>query len=66
MSRWNNKVFRCCRCHKILDKKPIRLVKQLYDNKEVYGKYINMHNYDFCPSCYKVFDNWVKKYEVKE
>lgn len=66
MPQGNFKTFRCCRCHKILDKKPIRLVKQLYDNKEVYGKYIHMHNYDFCPSCYKLFDKWLKEVGVKE
>ena len=65
MPQGNFKTFTCCICHKILDKKPIRLVKQLYDNKEVYGQYIKVHNYDFCPSCYKLFDDWVKKFEVK-
>ena len=34
------KVFRCCICHKVLeDYKPIRLVKQVHDNKVPYGAY---------------------------
>lgn len=65
MAKGNFKTFKCCRCGKILDKKPIRLVKQLHDNK-LYGHYLSMHNYDFCHSCYKIFDDWVKKFEVKE
>lgn len=58
------KEYKCCRCHKVLTKKPIRLVKQVYDNKEFYGRYLNMHNYNFCVECYKVFDKWVKSYEL--
>lgn len=57
------KVYRCCICHKKLDYKPIRLVKQLHDGKETYGAYHNIMNYDFCPKCYKAFDNWLNKHK---
>lgn len=65
MGKGNNKIFTCCRCKKVLKYKPIRLVKQEYDGKETYGRYWNIHNYDFCPKCYAIFDNWVRKFEVK-
>lgn len=58
------KEYKCCMCHKVLNKKPIRLVKQVYDGKEFYGRYLNMHNYDFCTECYKIFDKWVNSYEL--
>lgn len=58
----NFKDFYCCICKQKLSYKPIRLVKQIHDNKECYGKYIKVHNYDFCRKCYNTFDKWVKKY----
>ena len=59
------KIYKCCICHQTLKEKPIRLVKQLHDNKECYGRYMNVHNYDFCKKCYMKFNNWIKKHEVK-
>lgn len=60
------KIYKCCICHKVLDYKPIRLVKQLHDNKETYGAYHNITNYDFCKSCYQRFNNWIKKHKEGE
>ncbi len=60
----SRKVYRCCICHAILeDYKPIRLVKQLHDNKETYGAYHNKANYDFCKRCYAIFNNWIRKHK---
>ena len=60
------KVFRCCICHKVLeDYKPIRLVKQVHDNKVPYGAYHFETKYDFCKECYKTFDNWIRRHNVK-
>jgi hypothetical protein len=63
-------INRCCICHKELDYKPIRLVKQLHDNQNTYGAYHNKHNYDFCKGCYRKFAIWVYKHregsEVQE
>ena len=67
MGKGNNKEYYCCICKKKLDYKPIRLVKQIHDNKEDYGKYSNVFNYDFCDGCYKTFDKWIIKHkESKE
>lgn len=61
------KIYKCCICHNELDYKPIRLVKQINDNKETYSAYHNKANYDFCKECYKRFNNWLIKHkEVKE
>lgn len=57
------KIYKCCICHRILDYKPIRLVKQLNDGKETYNAYHNQANYDFCIRCYKKFDNWINKHK---
>lgn len=65
MGKGNNKEYYCCICKKKLDYKPIRLVKQIHDNKEDYGRYFNECNYNFCNGCYKVFDNWINKYKEK-
>lgn len=61
------KIHKCCICHATLDYKPIRLVKQIYDNKELYGAYHNTNNYDFCKKCYSKFNSWILKHkEFKE
>lgn len=58
----SKKVYKCCICHSVLEEyRPIRLVKQRWDNTR--GVYRNRANYDFCISCYKKFNNWIKKYE---
>lgn len=56
------KEFKCCICHKTLDKKPIRLVHQENDNKEVYDRYYNVNNYDFCDKHFETFIKWVEKH----
>lgn len=57
------KQYKCCICHTVLEEyKPIRLVKQLHDSKETYGRYHNIKNYDFCKECYKRFSTWIKKH----
>lgn len=57
------KEYRCCICHKVLDEyKPIRLVKMVHDNAEVYGAYHYKDKYDLCKDCYKIFNRWIKKH----
>lgn len=51
----------CVICHKELNYKPIRLVKQEYA-KGRFKQYYNVKNYDFCLSCYKVFEKWLEKH----
>ena len=57
------KIYKCSICHKTLDYKPIRLVKQEYGIGK-YNQYTGVTNYDFCKRCYQVFDKWIRKYEV--
>lgn len=57
------KIYKCCICHKKLEEKPIRLVKQKHDNKETYGAYHNVANYDFCKICFKTFAFWINKHK---
>ena len=63
MGKGNNKEYYCCICKKKIEQKPIRLVKQIHNNKECYGKYSNVFNYDFCNGCYKTFDRWIVKHK---
>lgn len=59
------KIYKCCICHIVLkDYKPYRLVKQVWDGPYG-GRYMNIHNYDFCKKCYIVFDRWIRKHEEK-
>ena len=60
-----NKIYKCCICHKVLDDKPIRLVKQLY-NIGRYKQYSNVDYYDICKSCYRVFHNWIVKHRKED
>lgn len=55
------KIFECCICHKEIPKN-IRLVHQIYDKKEPYGRYHNKNNYDFCEECFEIFKRWLKKH----
>ena len=58
------KRYSCCICHKeLINYKPIRLVKQVHDEKVPYGTYHNIKNYDFCKECYNKFNNWIIKHE---
>ena len=56
-----NKEHKCCKCNKIINYKPYRLVFQLNDNKETYSAYHNIHNYDLCNRCFKIFKIWIEK-----
>lgn len=61
------KIYKCCICHKVLKTlKPIRLVKELHDNRETYGKYHVIKNYDFCEKCYGAFDRWLDKHKEEK
>lgn len=57
-----NKIYKCCICHKILDYKPIRLVKQEYGYSR-YNQFCYVDKYDFCNRCYKTFNNWIEKHK---
>jgi len=56
------KIYKCCICHKVLDYKPIRLVKQKYGIGN-YKQYYPVENYDLCYNCYKIFAKWIKKHK---
>lgn len=56
------KIYKCCICHKILEEKPIRLVKQLYGVNK-YKQYSPIENYDFCIGCYKIYEKWINKHK---
>ena len=61
------KIYKCCICHQELTEyKPIRLIKQLHDNRKPYGAYHNRTNYDFCKRCYRKFDAWIIKHKEEE
>lgn len=60
-----SKIYECCICHKVLtDRKPIRLVKQLYGGK--YNQYHTVEHYDICRACYRAFDSWIFKHRKEE
>lgn len=54
------KEYRCCICKKETKYKPIRIVLQKHDNKETYGRYHNIKNYDFCKKCFLKLYSWLK------
>lgn len=55
------KIYSCCICHKELDYKPVRLVKQLYGLGRIKNQYGYCTKYDFCNNCYSKFANWINK-----
>lgn len=59
----SKKIYKCCICHRKLEDMPIRLVKQLGDNRETYRAFHNIENYDFCKRCYNTFNNWILKHK---
>jgi len=59
------KTYKCCICHKVLEEKPIRLIKQEY-NATGYHQFANVDRYDICTSCYRIFDKWIKKHKEKK
>lgn len=59
------KEFNCCICHKKINRNN-RLVHQIYDNKETYGKFDSYKIYDFCDECFKIFKYWICKHNKKE
>lgn len=66
MGKGNNKEYYCCICKKKLNYKPLRLVHQVHDNREDYGRYWNRHTYDFCKAHYAVFQKWIDKHNAQE
>lgn len=58
----NKKIYKCRICHVALETMPIRLVKQVGDNKESYRRFYNEKNFDFCEKCYGIFKRWIKKH----
>lgn len=60
------KIYKCVICKKIMnDKKPIRIVKQLYGAGE-YNQYGSVEHYDFCDRCYSKIDNWIQKHREEK
>ena len=58
--------YTCLRCKKTFDRnKVIRIQKQEYGAGK-YNQFYKTAHYDFCLDCYKLFDNWIKKFEVKK
>ena len=54
----------CCICNKELPKgEPIRIQKFLYGVK-VYKQYESVATYDFCPSCFKLIEELLKKHNA--
>lgn len=57
------KYYECCICHKKVNYKPTRLVKQRYGvNTNYPSQYSMICNYNFCDECFKKFQNWVNKH----
>ena len=54
------KVYKCIICHKELDYKPTRLVKQVYGAGR-FNQFYPVEFYDFCEECFKRFSGWIKK-----
>ena len=54
------KIYKCCKCGKTLEDKPIRLVKEVYGAGK-YNMLYRTEHYDFCDKCYQIFDDWLKK-----
>lgn len=59
------KQYKCCICHKTLNYKPIRMVKQLYGVGK-YKQYSTVNHYDFCQRCYLCINNWIGKHQKEE
>lgn len=57
----NKKQYKCCICYKVI-KRNNRLVHQIYNGMEIYGKFENENNYDFCDRCFEVFEKWLNKH----
>ena len=58
------KIHQCCICHKLLDKKPQRLVYQCWNKEKQYFR--NVHNYDYCDNCFMIFRKWIRKHRGNE
>lgn len=57
-----SKVYVCCICHKKLDEKPIRLVKQIYGAGK-YNQFYPVEFYDFCKRDFLKFQRWLDKHK---
>ena len=57
------KEYKCCICKKVLDYKPIRLIRQEYYCKK-YNQYAPIERYDFCKECYDYIENYLVKHNA--
>lgn len=58
------KIHTCCICHRVLTKKPHRLVHQEWST--IKGQYQNTHNFDYCDECFNTFKRWIVKHNRRE
>lgn len=56
--------YYCCICHKEI-KRHFRLCKQEFGIGK-YKQYYPVNNYDFCDSCYAIFEKWLNKHRKGE
>lgn len=62
MEERSKKIYKCDICHKILEEKPIRLIKQEYASGN-YNQFCQTERYDICKNCYKIFEKWINKHK---
>lgn len=64
MPKLKRKNYKCCICHQVLDKHPIRLIEQRYeDENKPYAQFKKIRQYDYCSDCFKKFRHWVIKHK---
>lgn len=70
ITKRSRKQYVCFYCGKQLNRYyPIRIVVKEHEDKETYGNYISIANYDFCKPCFKKVERLLSKgvgYEDKE
>lgn len=59
------KNYKCCICHKVVENKPIRLIKQEYGVGN-YNQFSQVEKYDICKECFRIFNNWIKKHKKED
>lgn len=55
------KIYKCIICNKVLEEKPIRLVKQIYGAGR-YNQYHPIEHFDFCKKHFERFMNWINNH----
>lgn len=61
------KYYECDICHRVIDYKPTRLVKQKYGfNPQYPSQYTMICNYNFCDDCYQIFQRWINKHRKND